>query len=154
MMNVKESHQWGTFKRLCMVPLAAVLVSLNPMEATAGLAGSVSDLVCVDDDVLTVVDHMPEFPGGIDGIMEYLSTHARYPEEAQKAGVQGNVIVSITIRKDGSVTDVKVERSVDPLLDAEAVRVVSEMPKWKPGQNKGKAVDVGGYLLPVNFRLE
>ncbi|MGM9759777.1 MAG: TonB family protein [Parabacteroides sp.] len=153
MMNAKDSRRWELLKCLFIVPLAALFIGLNQAGAIAGNGGTASDPFSKNEDVLTVVDFMPEYPGGVEGILNYISTHVRYPAEAQQAGEQGNVIVSLIIRKDGSVSDVKVERGATPSLNAEAVRVISEMPKWTPGQLKGNAVDVR-YTLPIHFRLE
>ena len=99
-------------------------------------------------------DHetMPQFPGGPTGLIKYLSERLVYPKLAEKNGIQGRVITSFVVNKDGSITDVKVVKSVDSLLDKEAVRVVSLMPKWIPGTLNGKAVRVK-YHIPVTFRL-
>lgn len=106
-----------------------------------------------DADVYEVVEKMPEFPdGGMSGLMKYLSANIRYPEAAHKAGTQGRVTVQFVVGKDGSIGDVKVIRGVDPTLDAEAIRVISGMPKWKPGTQKGEPVNVR-YTVPVMFRL-
>ena len=106
-----------------------------------------------DEEVFEVVENMPEFPdGGMPGLMKYLSTNIRYPEAAHKAGTQGRVTVQFVVGKDGSIGDVKVIRGVDPTLDAEAIRVISSMPKWKPGTQKGEPVNVR-YTVPVMFRL-
>lgn len=106
-----------------------------------------------DEDVFEVVENMPEFPdGGMPGLMKYLSTNIRYPEAAHKAGTQGRVTVQFVVGKDGSIGNVSILRGVDPALDAEAIRVISGMPKWKPGTQKGEPVNVR-YTVPVMFRL-
>ena len=106
-----------------------------------------------DEDVFEVVENMPEFPdGGMPGLMKYLSTNIRYPEAAHKAGTQGRVTVQFVVGKDGSIGNVGILRGVDPNLDAEAIRVISSMPKWKPGTQKGEPVNVK-YTVPVMFRL-
>ena len=106
-----------------------------------------------DEDVFEVVENMPEFPdGGMPGLMKYLSTNIRYPEAAHKAGTQGRVTVQFVVGKDGSIGNVGILRGVDPALDAEAIRVISGMPKWKPGTQKGEPVNVK-YTVPVMFRL-
>ena len=102
--------------------------------------------------VFDVVEEMPEYPGGISAMMQYLSANVKYPEEAHKKGVQGRVIVTFVVGKDGSISDAKLMRSVDPLLDAEALRVTNSMPKWKPGRQNGEAVAVK-YTIPVTFKL-
>ena len=105
-----------------------------------------------DSVVFQVVEEMPDFPGGVQALMDYLSKNVRYPAEAHAIGAQGRVIVSFTVKKDGSIADTKVERSVNPYLDKEAMRVIAAMPKWKPGTQKGEAVRVK-YTVPVMFRL-
>lgn len=105
-----------------------------------------------DSIVFQVVEEMPDFPGGVQGLMEYLSKNVKYPAEAHKAGIQGRVIVSFTVKKDGSIADTKIKRSVAPSLDKEAERVISAMPKWKPGKQRGEVVNVR-YTVPVMFRL-
>ena len=106
-----------------------------------------------DADVYEVVENMPEFPdGGMPGLKKYLSANIRYPEAAHKAGTQGRVTVQFVVGKDGSIGNVSILRGVDPALDAEAIRVISGMPKWKPGTQKGEPVNVK-YTVPVMFRL-
>lgn len=100
-----------------------------------------------------VAEQMPSFPGGDRKLMEYLSENIRYPKECGEICVQGRVIVSFIVEKDGSISNVKVAKSLDPLLDKEAVRVVSGMPKWIPGRQNGVAVRVR-YIIPVTFRLQ
>ena len=95
---------------------------------------------------------MPEYPGGINKLMEYLSKNIEYPKAARESGIQGRVFVSFIVEKDGSISNVKVIRSIGGGCDEEAVRVVKAMPKWKPGKQRGKAVRVS-YMLPVVFKL-
>ena len=103
--------------------------------------------------VFDVVEQMPSFPGGPSALMEYLHDHVKYPVVAQENGVQGRVVVSFIVERDGSITDVRVVRSVDPSLDREAARVVSSMPRWTPGKQNGSAVRVK-YNVPVMFKLQ
>ena len=103
--------------------------------------------------VFDVVEEMPSFPGGNGALMSYLNGNTKYPVVAQENGVQGKVIISFVVERDGSISDVKVARSVDPSLDREAQRVVKSMPKWKPGKQNGSAVRVK-YTVPVVFRLQ
>ena len=105
------------------------------------------------DEIFQVVEEMPEYPGGMSELMKYFSTNMRYPKEAQSKGIQGRVIVQFVVEKDGSITDAKVMKPVDPQLDAEALRAVNAMPKWTPGKQRGKAVRVR-YTLPVMFHLK
>ena len=103
--------------------------------------------------VFDVVEQMPSFPGGQSALLQYLSSNIKYPVVAEENGVQGRVIVTFVVEKDGSITDVKVVKSVDPSLDKEAQRVVKSMPKWIPGKQNGAAVRVK-YTVPVTFRLQ
>lgn len=105
------------------------------------------------EKVFDVVEQMPSFPGGPAALMEWLSNNVKYPVVAQENGVQGRVVVSFVVERDGSITDVKVVRGVDPSLDKEASRVVKAMPRWIPGKQNGSAVRVK-YNVPVAFRLQ
>ena len=105
------------------------------------------------EKVFDVVEQMPSFPGGPSALMEWLSNNVKYPVAAQENGVQGRVVVSFVVERDGSITDVKVVRGVDPSLDKEASRVVRAMPRWIPGKQNGSAVRVK-YNVPVAFRLQ
>ena len=106
-----------------------------------------------ENKVFDVVEQMPSFPGGPAALMKYLSENMRYPAVAEENGIQGRVTVQFVVEKDGSVTDVKTMKSVDPALDREAERVVKSMPKWIPGKQNGSAVRVK-YFVPVVFRLQ
>ena len=103
--------------------------------------------------VFDVVEQMPSFPGGMGALMQYLSSHIKYPVVAEENGIQGRVICTFVVEKDGSITDARVARSVDPSLDKEAVRVINSMPRWIPGKQNGSAVRVK-YTLPVTFKLQ
>ena len=103
--------------------------------------------------IFQVVEEMPEFPGGMAEAMKFLAKNIKYPVAAQQAKIEGRVIVQFVIERDGSVSDVKVMRGVNSELDAEAIRVVSMMPKWIPGKQRGKAVAVK-YTMPIMFRLQ
>ncbi len=100
-----------------------------------------------------IVEQMPSFPGGTKKLMDYLNKNIRYPEALAETCIQGRVIISFVVEKDGSISDIKVAKSLDPLLDEEAVRVVSGMPKWNPGKQNGVTVRVK-YTVPVTFRLQ
>ena len=136
--STEESVQIST------VSQDTVKVNYVPTEVSRKLQGTA---------VFEVVEEMPEFPGGVDAMMEYLQKELRYPESAKEKGIQGRVTVQFIIDKEGNVTNSKVTRSVDKDMDAEAIRLVKAMPKWKPGMRKGKAVAVK-YTVPVVFRLE
>ena len=107
----------------------------------------------VSNKVFDVVEEMPSFPGGNAALMNFLNNNIKYPVVAQENGVQGRVIIGFVVERDGSITDVKVMRSVDPSLDREAQRVVKAMPKWKPGKQNGSAVRVK-FTVPVTFKLQ
>lgn len=108
----------------------------------------------VEDEIFEIVEETPQFTnGGLTGLMQYLSKNLKYPAMAQEANVQGRVTVQFVVNKDGSIVDVTVLRGVDPALDKEAVRVISGMPKWKPGKQRGKPVRCK-YTVPVTFKLQ
>ena len=106
-----------------------------------------------DGDANTViVEKAPEFRGGLAKLFEYLRKKLNYPKEARNKGIEGKVMVSFIIDKTGKIIDVSIIRGVHYLLDEEALRVVSNMPNWKPGTQRGKPVKVR-YTLPINFKL-
>ena len=104
-------------------------------------------------DIYDQVETMPEFPGGVEKLMEYVAMNVRYPKDAEEKSIQGRVIATFVIEKDGSITGAKIVRSIDPALDAEALRVINGMPNWKPGTQKGEPVRVK-YTIPISFRLQ
>jgi protein TonB len=106
-----------------------------------------------EEEVFVVVEEMPEFPGGVIALRQYLATAVKYPVVAQENGIQGKVYVNFVVNKDGTVSNAKIARGVDPSLDAEALRVVSTLPKWKPGKQRGAPVRVS-YTVPISFKLE
>ena len=106
-----------------------------------------------ENKVFEYVEQMPSFPGGTGALMQYLSKNIKYPPFAEENNIQGRVICSFVVERDGSVSDIRIKRSVDPSLDKEAMRVVSAMPKWIPGRQNGQMVRVK-YTLPVTFRLQ
>ena len=106
-----------------------------------------------EDSPFDVVEQMPQFSGGMKALMDYLSTNISYPKEAHKKEIQGRVLVRFVVEKDGSISNAEVVKSVDPLLDAEALRVISSMPNWIPGKQNGKAVRVK-YTIPITFNLD
>ena len=124
---------------------AAVEVKYTPVE--------VEEEDVEEQQIFQVVEEMPEFPGGMAECMKFLSKNIKYPTISQENGVQGRVIVQFVVNRDGSIVDPVVVRGVDPYLDKEALRVISSMPKWKPGKQRGKAVRVK-YTVPVMFRLQ
>ena len=105
------------------------------------------------EEVFMVVEEMPEFPGGMAKLMKYFSDNVRYPVVAADNGIQGRVICQFTVWKDGTIRDIVVVKGVDKALDKEAVRLIENMPNWKPGKQRGKAVSCK-YTVPVSFRLQ
>lgn len=170
MMNKKKSNGAGHIKyALFTLPAFALLVAGNiscsqdaskkedaKEEVVAPASQEVKEAPAekaAEEEIFMVVEQMPEFPGGIKELMDYLGTNVKYPENAMKKNVQGRVVVQFVVEKDGSLSEASVIRSIDPDLDAEALRVVQTMPKWKPGMQKGQAVRVK-YTLPVSFKLQ
>lgn len=105
------------------------------------------------EEIFIIVEEMPEFPGGELALREFLADHLKYPETAKQEGIQGRVYVSFVVGKDGYVKNAKIARGVDPSLDQEALRVVSNSPKWKPGYQRGVPVSVA-YTVPIDFKLQ
>lgn len=103
--------------------------------------------------VFDVVEQMPSFPGGQAALMSYLSNNIKYPQIAMENGVQGRVVCTFVVERDGSITDIRVVRGVDPSLDKEAIRVLKSMPHWIPGKQNGSAVRVK-FTVPVTFKLQ
>lgn len=136
--------RWCTPEFLAQMDSKKMVIELIPANITHSTA---------DDEIYEVVENMPRFPnGGMQALMQYLNENIRYPEAAIKAGVQGRVTLQFIVDKDGSIDDVKILRSVNPDLDAEAIRVIKMMPRWEPGTHKGKPVRVK-YTVPVMFRI-
>lgn len=149
-MNKQQTKGIGRAKYLVVLPLAAAFIAVNQVDALARVVAEPAPRVLQQDKVYKVVDHMPEFPGGVDGILGYIARNVKYPEEMREKGVKGTVICEFVVNTDGSLSDIKVLRGVDPRLDAEAVRVIEAMPKWTPGRNGDQAVPTL-YTLPIRF---
>lgn len=105
------------------------------------------------DKIFVVVEDMPEFPGGEMALRAFIGNAIKYPVIAQENGIQGKVYVTFVVGKDGSVSNATIARGVDASLDKEALRVVNTLPKWKPGKQRGKPVNVS-YTVPINFQLQ
>lgn len=106
-----------------------------------------------EEQIFFIVEEMPEYPGGELALRKHIGSSVEYPVAAQDKGIQGKVYVTFVVSKDGTVVNAKIVRGVDPSLDAEALRVVNGLPKWQPGKQKGKAVNVS-YTVPINFALQ
>lgn len=177
MLNKKRTGRVGKVKYLTLLPLAAGLLLLNNIDAMARIVSrqttvpvpaektmiapapeAISVEVATplppdDDKIYEVVDVMPEFPGGETELLKYMARNVKYPAESIKNKEEGSLSLSFIINKDGSLSDIKVVKSLTPLLDAEAVRVVKNMPKWTPGKVKGKVVRVA-YTTPITFKCQ
>ena len=165
MMLKEKSNPWARAKYLYILPLAALAVTAFARPEVSAVADEISAVKVIapavhdsiQPNVQTAVaapssalDQMPEFPGGMEALNTYLRNNIRYPQEAQKAGIQGRVIIQFIVSKDGSITDAEVIESVDPQLDAEGLRLIKNMPRWKPGMRKGQAIRVK-QTLPIRF---
>jgi len=106
-----------------------------------------------ESKVFFIVEDMPEFPGGEMALRQYIANTIKYPVIAQENGIQGKVYVTFVVDKDGSISNARIARGVDPSLDKEALRVINILPKWKPGKQRGKTVRVS-YTVPINFVLQ
>lgn len=105
------------------------------------------------EEIFFIVEEMPDFPGGEQALRQFIGNSIDYPKVAQEKGIQGKVYVTFVVTKDGNVANATIARGVDPSLDAEALRVVNSLPKWKPGIQRGQAVNVS-YTVPINFKLQ
>jgi len=160
MMSKIKSGIAGKLKLFLSIPFLLVLFWLfscnktgtNQTTNQAKQSFSTSEK-SIKDSVFTKVDQMPEFKGGFDKLVDFLVKNIKYPENAKNKGIQGKVFVSFTIDESGKVNNPKIEKEVNPELDAEALRVISIMPNWLPGKNKGKAVKVS-FTLPISFKLD
>jgi len=130
-----------------------VVVAQTPKEEVKYTEVEVEEEEVKEKVIFQVVEEMPEFPGGMGEAMKFLAKNIKYPVAAQQAKIEGRVIVQFVVERDGSISDIHAMRSVSPELDAEAIRVVSLMPKWKPGKQRGKAVPVK-FTMPIIFRLQ
>ena len=176
MMMKRQTSPWARLKALFVLPVAFAAVTVisctspkeKKVEANQDAAQqeqptSINEIQVVSyapqpkaeeqGEVFQAVEEAAMFPGGMEAMMKYLQENIKYPEQAKNNGVQGRVIVQFVVNKDGSISNDTVVRSVDPLLDAEAIRVVRNMPNWTPGKQRGEAVRVR-FTLPVTFRLD
>ena len=108
--------------------------------------------VDLENTVFFIVEEMPEFPGGEEELLKFVTENTKYPEVAKEKKIQGKVFVQFVINKDGNVEDVKLAKGVDPLLDEAAMNIVKSMPQWKPGKQRGQYVKVS-FTIPINFQL-
>ena len=159
MMN-KSKTRYGAWKALTALPVAAVLmvvgckpaVTENPDTSVEAYA-SIHDMPADTTDTYLMVEAEPEFPGGMEALMKYLSENIKYPEQAKKENIQGKVYMRFVVERDGSIVDAEILRGIGGGCDEEALRVVNAMPKWEPGKQKGTPVRVQ-YNLPIVFKLQ
>ena len=144
MMIKEKSNPWARLKYLYILPIAAICM----IACTQSAKSTASDYITYE-----AVEEKPEYPGGMGELSKLLSSNLKYPLKSQENGVQGEVLVQFVIDKEGNVKEVTVSKGVDPYLDAEALRVIKMMPKWKPGKHEGKEVNVK-CTIPVGFRLQ
>ncbi|MDR0430274.1 MAG: M56 family metallopeptidase [Tannerellaceae bacterium] len=177
MMNKKRSRSIGRTKYLIFIPLVAILMLLSNIEAVARITKNLATNIQMEEPVpitvglkvnlgpehtkvnqgkdkpLTVVEVMPQFPGGEGELLKFLSKNIKYPVDAQQKGIEGRVIVAFVVNKNGTISDAEIVRGVSPSLDTEALRVIDGMPAWTPGREKGEVVAVK-YTVPIAFRLK
>lgn len=130
-----------------------IIMSLMALFGLTTVSAQKTVVAKKNQQVFDVVEKMPEYPGGQAALFEYLQNNVKYPADAEKKKVEGRVLVTFVVNTDGSITDIEVVRKTFPSLDAEAVRVISGMPRWKPGEQKGQKVRVK-YTVPLTFRLK
>ncbi|MDL2245397.1 M56 family metallopeptidase [Parabacteroides sp. OttesenSCG-928-J18] len=172
MLNKKRTNRVRILKYLALIPIVAGLLILNNLDAmarmvtgestkpvmteeireAASLETATHPILQQEDSIYTVVEVMPRFPGGDKELLNFITNNISYPEVAKEKGIQGRVVISYVVEKDGSITNLEVVRGQDPSLDKEAIRVMSTSPKWTPGQEKGITVRTK-YTMPIQFRL-
>ncbi|MCQ2300630.1 MAG: energy transducer TonB [Bacteroidales bacterium] len=136
------------FIALMLIGVAAAACAQSDAKATTKANDATAE-----EEVFLIVEQEAEFPGGLDALSKYLSANLTYPQEARDANVEGKVIVQFVIEKNGKVSNIKVLRDIGSGCGEEAVRVIKGMPRWKPGQQRGKPVRCQ-FTLPVNFQLQ
>jgi protein TonB len=130
-----------------------IILSLMALFGLTTVSAQKTVVAQKNQKVFDVVEQMPEYPGGIQALFEYLSQNVKYPSDAENQKVEGRVIATFIVETDGTINNVEVVKPVFPSLDAEAIRVLSGMPKWTPGKQSGKEVRVK-YTVPINFNLK
>lgn len=170
MMSKEKTNRISMLKMVFVVPAAIIFTFIFTLTFTENILAQVDQQTSTtvektessgsalaqnqkEEPIFTVVEQMPQFPGGKEAQIKYMVNSIKYPENARKNGISGKVYVTYVIEKSGKVTDVRVLKGVDEELDKEAVRVISEMPKWKPGMEKGKPVRVQ-ITQPIDYKLD
>lgn len=152
--NVREAVNAEDVGKLAPVTSKLVIGEGEGVDKNANVVEALPQVATASEDtvVLRTVEQLPEFPGGIVMFMKWLTRNLRYPPQAQRQKIQGKVIVSFIVNKDGSIASPTIVRSADPILDREALRVIRMMPPWKPGMEDGKPCRTM-FAIPVNFVL-
>lgn len=159
MMSKEQSNRWSRLRILYVLPVSLIAVAAlatpgSPEKELREYRKSYEQQLpdSVVNEVFEVVEQLPEFPGGMVGLMEYLRRNIKYPASAKENNIQGRTLIQFIVSEDGSITDPEVIKSLEPECDKEALRVISDMPRWTPGMQRGEAVSVR-YTVPVMFRL-
>jgi TonB family protein len=165
MMTKTKSRTRSILRLLMVIPLSTAIIFGTTSCAGTKKASSTQKVTVppppppppvvkeeVPSDIFTVVEHMPEYPGGDEALMKFINTNVVYPKTAKDRGIQGRIIVRFVVDAEGLVKDAQIIRSVYPDLDAEAMRVIGLLPKWTPGLQGGKPVSVY-YTIPITFAL-
>ena len=157
MMKKHSTNPWARLRVLLMLPAVAfsvVVASASNLDTKSTTSLEDKEITWTVDttDVFLVVEDMPEYPGGNEALIQYLSSSIKYPESCKEEHIEGQVLITFVVEKTGRVSDVKVIKSVHPELDAEAKRVIEAMPDWKPGKQRGEEVRVQ-FTIPVTFNL-
>ncbi|EGN57005.1 protein TonB [Hallella multisaccharivorax DSM 17128] len=151
--NVKEVAHVDNAEKIAPLTSKLLIGGGQAVEKEANVTEALPQVTADKDTaVMRTVEQIPEFPGGIVQFMKWLTRNLRYPPQAQQQQIQGKVVVSFIVNKDGSISSPTVVHSVDPILDNEALRVIKMMPRWKPGLDKGKPCRTM-FAIPVNFVL-
>lgn len=166
MMYEKSTSRRSKLLVLALIPAVGAAITVTSIPYIAGMLRTITEtldsrssdaMASVPEGtqeervVFIEVEHPADFPGGMDGMTEWLYAHLDYPEEAEKAGIQGRVIIKFVIEADGTVTHPEILRGLSPEVDKEAIRLVSSMPKWTPGKVNGKEV-ASYFTIPLVFR--
>lgn len=151
--EVREEEEIPDQKELEDVVIATETVVGNTTEEVLVEAAPTEVGEVVDNQIFTFVEQNPEFPGGLEAMYKYLGKNIRYPAVASRNGLEGNVILQFVVGKEGEISDIQVVKSLGGGTDEEAIRVVKTMPKWAPGKQNGRSVNVR-YTLPVRFKLQ
>ena len=130
-----------------------IIMSLMAMFGLTTVSAQKTVVAQKNQQVFDVVEQMPEYPGGMPALIDYLTQNVKYPSDAEKQKIEGIVIATFIVEKDGSISNVEVVKPVFPSLDSEAIRVITGMANWTPGKQKGETVRVK-FTLPISFRLQ